>query len=142
MLCEYIIILDSFFFVMKFMFVIENCWMDVIYLFDWYGLLFFIIYIGLFGEDLELCYIVFWCIYFSSCGDLFIRGINYFFVIFLMIWYFVFFLIFLKVKLLLVYFVFFVYILFYWLKIMRYVIMLLIILLEKNIIVIMLFKSI
>lgn len=87
MLCEYITILDSFLFVMKSMLVIENCWTDVIYSFDWYG--FFTIHTGLSGEDLELRHTVFWCIYPSSRGDLFIRGTNYFFVIFLMIWYFV-----------------------------------------------------
>lgn len=89
MLCEYITILDSFLFVMKSMLVIENCWTDVIYSFDWYGLSPFTIHTGLSGEDLELRHTVFWCIYPSSRGDLFIRGTNYFFVIFLMIWYFV-----------------------------------------------------
>lgn len=49
----------------------------------------FTIHTGLSGEDLELRHTVFWCIYPSSRGDLFIRGTNYFFVIFLMIWYFV-----------------------------------------------------
>lgn len=50
---------------------------------------FFTIHTGLSGEDLELRHTVFWCIYPSSRGDLFIRGTNYFFVNFLMIWYFV-----------------------------------------------------
>lgn len=74
---------------MKSMLVIENYWTDVIYSFDWYGLSPFTIHTGLSGEDLELRHTVFWCIYPSSRGDLFIRGTNYFFVIFLMIWYFV-----------------------------------------------------
>lgn len=74
MLCEYITILDSFLFVMKSMLVIENCWTDVIYSFDWYGLSPFTIHTGLSGEDLELRHTVFWCIYPSSRGDLFIRG--------------------------------------------------------------------
>lgn len=82
LLCEYITILDSFLFVMKSMLVIENCWTDVIYSFDWYGLSPFTIHTGLSGEDLELRHTVFWCIYPSSRGDLFIRGTNYFFVIF------------------------------------------------------------
>lgn len=82
MLCEYITILDSFLFVMKSMLVIENCWTDVIYSFDWYGLSPFTIHTGLSGEDLELRHTVFWCIYPSSRGDLFIRGTNDFFVIF------------------------------------------------------------
>lgn len=124
MLCEYITILDSFLFVMKSMLVIENCWTDVIYSFDWYGLSPFTIHTGLSGEDLELRHTVFWCIYPSSRGDLFIRGTNYFFVNFLMIWYFVSFLTFLKVKLLLVYLVFSAHILFHWPKTMRYVAML------------------
>lgn len=55
---------------------------DVIYSFDWYGLSLFTIHTGLSGEDLELRHTVFWCIYPSSRGDLFIRGTNYFFVIF------------------------------------------------------------
>lgn len=142
MLCEYITILDSFLFVMKSMLVIENCWTDVIYSFDWYGLSPFTIHTGLSGEDLELRHTVFWCIYPSSRGDLFIRGTNYFFVNFLMIWYFVSFLTFLKVKLLLVYIVFSAHIMFHWPKTMRYVTMLLITLSEKKIIVITLFKSI
>lgn len=100
------------------------------------------IHTGLSGEDLELRHTVFWCIYPSSRGDLFIRGTNYFFVNFLMIWYFVSFLTFLKVKLLLVYLVFSAHILFHWPKTMRYVTMLLITLSEKKIIVITLFKSI
>lgn len=132
MLCEYITILDSFLFVMKSMLVIENCWTDVIYSFDWYGLSPFTIHTGLSGEDLELRHTVFWCIYPSSRGDLFIRGTNYFFVNFLMIWYFVSFLTFLKVKLLLVYIVFSAHIMFHWPKTMRYVTMLLITLSEKK----------
>lgn len=67
---------------MKSMLVIKNCWTDVIYSFDWYGLSLFTIHTGLSGEDLELRHTVFWCIYPSSRGDLFIRGTNYFFVIF------------------------------------------------------------
>lgn len=128
---------------MKSMLVIENCWTDVIYSFDSYGLSPFTIHTGLSGEDLELRHTVFWCIYPSSRGDLFIRGTNYFFVIFFNdLVLCLLFLTFLKVKLLLVYLVFSAHILFHWPKTMRYVTMLLITLPEKNIIVITLFKSI